>query len=195
MENDFDKTLSVLSLIGKLFNKHQIVWAIGGSILLHHYQLADRVGDIDIFIRKEDFFKAEAILLTLGEKKPLTKNDTYLTEYFSEFKVKQIDIDLMANFKIRHSMGIYTHMFNPSSIKNFFTIDDIHIPLMLLEDWYIIYQLIPNRDERVLSIERYFEINGIQHISVLDQVLTMSLPADIIFRISKMINKATKGIT
>lgn len=51
----------------------------------------------------------------------------------------------MSGFVVNHNTGIYNYIFDYDSITEFKVINGISIPLTSLEDWYVMYQLIPNR--------------------------------------------------
>ena len=46
-------------------------------------------------------------------------------------------------------MELFKYTFDQSSISEIKIINGVNIPLTSLEDWYVIYQLIPNREIKV----------------------------------------------
>ncbi|NLA54057.1 MAG: hypothetical protein GX858_06895 [Clostridiales bacterium] len=48
-----------------------------------------------------------------------------------------------------------------------------------MEDWYVIYQLIPGREAKVKLIEDYLKSNKISHPNLLQTALEGNLPAGI----------------
>ena len=138
-----------LSYISEKLNTDGVVWAVGASILLQHYGLIEgNPNDIDILVDLKDIEKVDKILKSIGEKKIRDKSETYSTKYFYEYVVRGIDIDVMAGLTINFNNGIFEYKFDATSISEFKKINGVNIPLSSLEDWYVIYQLIPNRRQK-----------------------------------------------
>lgn len=62
------------------------------------------------------------------------------------------------------------------------------IPLTSLEDWYVIYQLIPNRSAKVSLIEGYLRSNGIKRADLLRRMLAQKLPPEVKENIAGMLD-------
>ncbi|WP_297438176.1 hypothetical protein [uncultured Clostridium sp.] len=174
---------NTLSYIGQIFNDSNIVWGVGASILLNQFGLADSPNDIDIHVHIKDIHKVDEILKSIGTKKKQEKTDSYSTKYFYEYIVNGIDIDVMARLAINHINGVFEYIFDENSISQFISIDKISIPFTSLEDWFVLYQLIPNRDAKVKIIEDYLLLNGIKKLFLLERSLVGNLPLTIIERI------------
>ncbi|MGV8984445.1 hypothetical protein [Clostridium sp.] len=67
-------------------------------------------------------------------------------------------------------------MFDQSSISEIKIINGVNIPLTSLEDWYVIYQLIPKREIKVAMIENYLLLNGVKMPTLLERALRGDLP-------------------
>ncbi|WP_024615295.1 nucleotidyltransferase family protein [Clostridium sp. Ade.TY] len=178
---------SLLSDIGKKFNKEGILWAVGASIVLNYYNLIENPNDIDILVSLKDIEKADNILKEMGIKKEYKKTEDYSTEYFYEYVIENIDIDVMSGFKINHKDGVFEYIFDEKSIDNVMQINGENIPLTSLEDWYVIYQLIEGREYKVQKIEKYLNDNGIKNNELLKRSLNGILPNKVKERISKLI--------
>ena len=168
-----------LSYIGEALNDNGITWAVGASILLNHYKLIDKPNDIDILIDLNDIEKADKILKSMGEKKPWDKTANYSTEYFYEYVVNGVDVDVMSGLTINYDKVIFKYIFDKSSITEFKKINGIDIPLTSLEDWYVLYQLIPGRDIKVKMIEDYLLLKGVKNSDLLERSLKGDLPKQI----------------
>ena len=177
-----------LSYIGEKLNDSNIVWAVGASMLLNQFELIDKPNDIDIFIDIKDIERADEILKSIGEKKKWEKTTTYSTKYFYEYIIDNIDVDVMAGFAVNHSEGVYDFVFDTKSISKVETINEIDIPFSSLEDWYVIYQLIPNREFKVNLIERYLTLNGIENPDLFKRALRGNLPLEIRSKIENVLN-------
>ncbi len=176
-----------LSYIGEKLNKENILWGVGASILLNHYDLVNNPKDIDILVALKDIHKADEILKSLGHKKVRELNDSYSTEYFNEYVINGIDIDVMSGLTLNHEEGKYTQIFDRASIVDKMDVDDVKIPLTSLEDWYIIYQLIPGREHKVSLIENYLLQNGVKNPILLQRALKCALPLMVKYRSEKLL--------
>lgn len=178
---------NTLSYIGKNLNDANVVWGVGGSLLLNKFGLIDKPNDIDIFISTDDIEKADEILRTIGEKKKWEKTSTYSTKYFYEYVINGFDVDVMSGFAINHNDGIFRYIFDINSISELKMINDVNIPFTSLEDWYVIYQLIPKRKCKVEMIEKYILSNGIKNNFLLQRSLEGCLPADVRVKINALL--------
>jgi len=177
------KINKVLAYIGNELNTADITWGVGASVLLRQYDLIDEAHDIDLIIALEDIDQADAILKTLGRKKEWEKSDHYSTQHFYEYTIEGVDVDVMSGLALNHEDGTYNFLFDKTSIAQYHIVDDISIPFMSLEDWYVIYQLIPQREEKVSIIEAYLKQYGTSHRKLLARALDHdSLPFAVVNR-------------
>jgi hypothetical protein len=93
----------------------------------------------------------------------------------------------MAGLTVNHSEGVYNHLFNKDSITMHKVVDGIEIPYSSLEEWYVIYQLLPGREGKVQLIEDYFIKHGIGNPNLLKRVLKGQLPREVIERTKKIL--------
>lgn len=180
--------LDTLSYIGSKLNEENIAWAVGASILLNHYGLVDKPNDIDIMVHIKDIEKADKVLTSLGKRKIQEKVSTYDTEYFYEYVVNGIDVDVMAGMIINHEEGAYEYKFDSEAIADKKIINAIEIPLTSLEDWYVLYQVIPNREIKVKLIEEYLLQNKTKNPELLIRALEGNLPNKVRNRIIQFMN-------
>ena len=180
---------NTLSYIGKKFNEERIVWGVGASILLNHYGLIDKPNDIDILVDLKDIEKADKVLKSIGEKIVLEKTDIYSTKFFYEYLVNGFEVDVMAGLSINYDNGIFKYIFDQSSISEIKIINGVNIPLTSLEDWYVIYQLIPNREIKVSMIENYLLSNGIKKPNLLERALRGHLSNEVRDNIQRLLNE------
>ncbi len=145
--------------IGKKLNDHNINWAIGGSLLLNHFNLRDFVNDIDIIVSIDDNPIANEVVkkMATAEKNRISK--IFVSDCFNEYIIDGISVDVISNFKIKNESGIYEYDFSKDAIGKIVTINKTAIPLTRLSDWYVIYNLIPNSEEKLSALEKYFQKN------------------------------------
>jgi len=180
---------SVLTNVAKALNASDILWSVGASVLLYKYGLVDNPTDIDIIVSDQDIQQADQILSGLGVKQEESKSDIYLTDYFYEYSIDNVNIDAMSGFKIKLKEGVFDYKFDNLSVSNHFIIDGISIPLSSLEDWYILYQMMPDKEAKVNTVENYLKRNGIQHPELIFRLINNpSLPSYIKERVKSLIS-------
>lgn len=109
---------NTLSYLGEKFNKSNIIWAVGASILLNQFGLIENPKDIDIFVDIKDIDRVDEILNSIGKKKQWEKTGIYSTKYFYEYMVDGIDVDVMSRFAVK--LIIVVGYLNMSLIINLF---------------------------------------------------------------------------
>lgn len=157
-------------------NNREITWGIAGSLLLYFHNIVNNPNDIDIIVAEDDAVQINKVISTLGEEKKGVPLKTLSNKFFSKYCVDYVDIDIMGGFAIQHAKGIYKLPFNEESIVEHNRINGIDIPLCSLEDWFVLYLLIPNREDKVTMIEEYFNANGIDHPIILEKAIQQRLP-------------------
>ena len=63
--NDLQKKMNVLQKIAAEFNKDNLLWAIGASLLLYFKGVAEVFHDIDIMVDEKDVERCKNILLNM----------------------------------------------------------------------------------------------------------------------------------
>jgi len=177
----------VLAIIGKEFNDEQILWGVGGSIMLNYYGLAENPRDIDLVIALADVERADTILSKLGRKQDRMPDSLYETEHFLEYVIQGVDVDIMAGLNIIHEAGIYSFEFDAQSVTKKMTISEVEIPLTSLEDWYVIYQLLGNREAKVERIETHLLSSRLVDKDLLERALTGNLPKYVKSRVETLL--------
>lgn len=160
-----------LITIAEALNTSNIHWGVGASVLLSLYSLTKVPNDIDIIVAKKDLEKADYILSQRGSKTIREKTTIYKTDFFYEYLIDGVEIDLMSGFKIKTTNGVFEYLFDEQSTPSSILIEGTKIPLMTLEDWFVLYQLIPNKENKVTLIQSYFKTNKIEHLSLFDRML------------------------
>jgi len=165
-----------LSAIGTKLNENNIIWGVGASILMYQHGLLSNPHDINLIVDINDIEKADKILKRMGERKTYYKDTNYSTKYFYEYVINNIDVDVMAGLAINHNSGIFEYNFDCNSVSEFIEINDVSIPFTSLEDWYVIYQLIPGRESKVKMIEDYLLQSRLHNPDLLKRLLQENLP-------------------
>ncbi|MBM7660837.1 hypothetical protein JOC85_001609 [Bacillus mesophilus] len=179
--------LKTLSQIGEKLSDKGITWGVGGSLLLNFYNIIDQPNDIDILVDEEDAAELNKIMLSLGHPKEAVTSYPFCTVNFSKYRLNDIDLDVMAGFSIQHAEGIYKITLKGKSIVGYKRIKGVSIPLCSLEDWYILYWLIPDKQEKALHIEKYFKTNGVKYPQLLEEALKQNLPMEVKNRVKSLL--------
>ncbi|MEG1050263.1 MAG: hypothetical protein RSE24_06950, partial [Oscillospiraceae bacterium] len=102
-------------------------------------------------------------LSCLGQLAPKNPNVAYATEHFYEYTVDGVEVDVMAGFTIRTPMGDYLYDFDKEAVWGHHTMAGAKIPLCFVEDWYLLYSLMPNRKAKTDMIEEHFRTAGVEN--------------------------------
>jgi len=170
--------LDVLARIAGELNESGITWAVGASMLLHQYALADHPNDIDIIVRAEHAEEASRVLRAMGEGLPAAQSPLFDTRLFRKFRIGGVGVDLMAGFRIRHPEGVYEYAFGDSSVSERRTIGGEVVAFAALEDWFVLYQLMPEKAEKAARIETYLLKHSVR-VDHLERALSGCLPASV----------------
>lgn len=94
-----EEKLKVLSKIAESFNKANIHWAVGGSLLLYLKGYTDHFNDIDLLIYNDDAGRAKELMTELGQMRTLDRN-CYRAEHFYIFDVDEVEVDIMGDYYV-----------------------------------------------------------------------------------------------
>jgi hypothetical protein len=150
---DIKGKIQVLTDIARQFNKEKIIWAVGASAMLFFRKIVGEFNDLDLMVKEEDVLKVKNILLKMGTLKE-SESGNYATEYFYEFIIDGIDVDVMAGFKIVKDDIIYNCSLKKEDITESVVINRVCIPLDSLENWLYYYKLM-GRHQKVEMIEKH----------------------------------------
>ena len=85
--------------------------------------------------------------------------------------------------------GLFQFPFDELSISEFININGVMLPFTALEDWYVLYQLIPNRQVKVQMIEEYLKNHGVKKPLLLKRILETELPEEVRGKIENLLGK------
>ncbi|GGP12217.1 hypothetical protein [Oceanobacillus neutriphilus] len=171
--------LHALAKTADILNEKNIVWGLGGSLMLHMHGMIDSPNDIDLLVSEIHAPLAEKVLDNLGERKEAVHSPPFKTAFFAKYRVKNTPVDLMGGYSIIHEEGTYKLAFEKNNIVDSTSFNGKTIYLSSLEDWYVLYSLMPNRKEKVELIEQHFKENGIAHPDLLLKALKQPLPGEV----------------
>lgn len=61
------------------------------------------------------------------------------------------------------------------------------IPLTSLEDWFVLYSIMPGREDKIVLLEEYFDLYGITNPDLLLNALKRKIPERIKNRIDQLL--------
>jgi hypothetical protein len=175
--------LDTLVLVARTLNHADALWGVGASTLLYYHGLVSEPHDIDILTSEADIEVVAATLRELGIEKLSEPGELYSTSRFLEYVINGTDVDVMAGLAIKHADGTYVLPFDRRSITAKRTEDGVTVPLMSLEDWYVVYQLIPGREAKVKLIEDHILTSQRTDLELLDRELDLELPLHVRTRV------------
>ena len=136
-----------------MLNGSQVLWAVGGSMLLYLKGKTDVFHDIDLMVGEGDIEKVKSLLSSIGKLAPENPDLHYKTRHFLEFNIDGIDIDVMAGFVIISNGKDYDCSLLPEQVTEHTLLNGEMIPLQSLRDWRKYYELM-GRTSKVEMIDQ-----------------------------------------
>jgi hypothetical protein len=168
-------------------NEAQLMYAIGGSMMLKLRLFDVAPNDYDIMVSEADYHDVVAIFQRVAKQESKPSSFSFKTKYFTSFILEDITIDIMADFAYEHSEGIYHAIFDSESITDWILMEELQIPIMSLEEWYVLYNVM-HRYEKIELIETYWKLNNLMNPQLLNRQLGQNLPFSIVCKIDKYLN-------
>lgn len=150
MEKTIQEKLSVLSSIAEKLNSAHIVWAVGASALLYFHALVPDFHDLDIMVDSRDALRAKELLQSMGSLQPSLREARYQTQYFFEFLIGGVEVDLMGGFAILRDGVVHDCGLDLSQITGSTQINGQRIPLHSLQVWRGYYSLMGRAEKAAL---------------------------------------------
>lgn len=178
-----------LLTLTKLLNSNQINWALGGSTLLKLRGIDIMAHDIDIMIHESDFEKGCRLLADLYDECEVKESTIFKTKYYRKFNLNGIEIDCMCGMSVIISDTLFEYPFDYKEYNILYK--ETSIPLCYIEDWYVLYHVMPNRESKVKVIEEYFTKNSINKDRI-NYLFGLNIPKEIKQLMESFIEKHIK---
>jgi len=136
---------NTIERIGTVLNEAGIHWAIGGSVLLQVSGFAVEPNDLDVIFEKKDADRAVRLLESLGAKRASDPSYHYQSYSFTEMMVGGVEVDLMAGLTVIKDRVHYVYPFDRSTPVDMRVVGTVTVPFMTLEDWLVLYDLMPGK--------------------------------------------------
>lgn len=168
--------LKTLSRVGKALQAENILFGAGGSAMLYRNGLAEDFNDIDLVVSLEDADKADAVLTSLGTRSEEKSCGVFETAVFRSYEADGVGIDMMAGLAIRHDEGVYRYDFRNDSICDTWPVYGAMLPFCALEDWCVLYHLMPGKESKAERIREQLKSHGASHPQLLSRMLAGGVP-------------------
>jgi len=163
----------------KLLDEQQINYAVGGSFLLMLHDLTDDFYDVDVLLDSRDYHKAFSIFRKYPNRIIPKTNPLYQTHTLVKVDYHHVQLDLIFDFKISKEQFDYRYPMIQAKGLELLTYHGYDFNCALLEEWYLIYQLI-EREEKVKMLENHFKKNMKDSLDYLKEMYALrNLPVDI----------------
>jgi hypothetical protein len=179
--------MAALTFLSDRMNGMNATWGVGGSLLLYFYGLVQEPNDIDLLVAEPDMEKLHRVFQELGEYQPFVPKSPFCTKKYCNYTILGANVDVMAGYSIEHDSGIYLLDFDSPSVTRTVRLGDSNVPLSALEDWYVLYQLIPGKQYKAEWIAAYFQQHGIPSPFLLENALNRPLPQQVKQRIENLL--------
>lgn len=176
---------SALQKIARELNQGGITWGIGGSLLLYINGLSDQFEDIDLIVQDKDALAAQRLLIKHGPMQPKNPDERFRTRGFFEFIIDEVDIDLMSVLAIMNGEEETVIPFTEDDIERLEPFGVEQLPLMYLEDWYVIYLLI-GRETKINLLEEHFKQGKVNQARI-QHLLQEKLPDSVRERLTNWV--------
>lgn len=154
-----DTRLATLARAARALNAARVSWAVGASALLYLRGVTDTFHDFDLQLAQGEAQAADESLLSLGAQAapPLPPSPAYATQHFAEYQLDGVDFDLLCGFAVRRGGMVYPCPFDSSGVAGTLSVLGTRVPLAALEDWFVIYLLMPGRAAKADLIARHLK--------------------------------------
>ncbi|NEN87226.1 hypothetical protein [Paenibacillus elgii] len=175
--------------IAEILNSNAVDWGLGGSSMLWFHGLVDRPNDIDLLVAEHDALRAHELLSQLGTYEALQPKEPFCTKYFAHYTILGTEVDVMGLLSIRHAESVYRLDWHADTNTQVEPLEGVSIPLTPLEDWFVLYLLMPGRGGKADLIEGHLKRQGIRR-DRLEAALQQPLPAEVRARVLAAMTEA-----
>jgi hypothetical protein len=155
--------IQTIEQVGKALNEAGVRWAVGGSVLLQANGFPVEPNDLDVIFEKNDAEKAVRLLESVGARRASDPSYHYQSYSFTELMVGSVEVDLMAGLTVIKDRVHYEYPFDASTPLDLRVVGSVTVPFMTLEDWLVLYDLMPGKAWKAQLISDHFRKNGSLH--------------------------------
>lgn len=185
---------NVLCRIAASFDEQSIIWALGGPMLLCNEGILEECDIIDILLMPQDIKKADALLSSLGEKHPRVPAPAYVSQFFHTYTIDGVFVNLVSGMTLHYKGFLFRYPFDKSAIVSMQPMQGLYIPCTAPEDWWVLYQMMPDRADRYAAVDKYLSSRGLRYPERFDKLRRQPLPPAILAGIYRLSSLAPKQI-
>lgn len=171
---------TILEMVAQLLDDKQILWAVGGTTLLRLYGITKESNHITILISSKDIKMVDRLLSSVGQKHPRELSPSYASRYYCRYTVQNQEVQVISGMALHYKGFLFTYPFARQSICQMCRLRNVALPMMAIEDWYVLYQMMPGRETAVENIEHYFATHGLQNPDRFESMRRYPLPPAVI---------------
>ena len=183
------KMYEALEVIGRTFDRKNILWAVGNSLMLNNHGIVEHPNDVDLFISEKDWVEANKILKKLAPKDEYVSSAIFASRHFSEYTIKDVDFDMISGFRIKHKNGFFEMPFDKKSIAEVKQFNGVKIPFSFLEDALVAYQLMGREAKGELIKEHLEKMKWPLNKEILFRAISGNVPGEVKRRTLELIKK------
>lgn len=153
--------LVALAKVASALKQADVVWAVGASALLYLEGVVTAYHDFDLLITPEHLDKAVSAFHSLKAEIRFhtVPSATFASDHFGEASVDGVDFDILCGFAIRRKEAVYRYPFSQDRVSHTVEVFGESVPLSPLEDWFVLYLLMPGRGKMATALARYLRTN------------------------------------
>ncbi|WP_175074406.1 hypothetical protein [Terribacillus sp. AE2B 122] len=157
-----------------LLEANEIEYAVGGSLLLYLKGLSVSPNDVDILVEPWQFAIAKEVLQNRAVKsEDKLAQGRFKTKSCTTFTMSDgVQVDLMTGFAVSYANSVFEMPF--SAVREQTRAGAL--PLASMEAWYIMYWLLPGKEDKRSIMEHYFRSCGLKDRHYLQQAFELELP-------------------
>ncbi len=168
--------LKTLQKVGRALKASGVRFCVGGSAMLYRNGLVEQFNDIDLLVESSDAYKAETVLLSIGQSEEAKSSTAFVTDIFRSFLVDGIGVDMMAGLKIRSGGQVYSHQLTEGSYADRWPVWGEVLPFSALEEWCVLYHLMPGKAHKAELIKAHLKSSGQCNLDFLASVMGNGVP-------------------
>ena len=183
----------VLCDVAARLSEAGVIWALGSSMLLCKNGIIPESSDIDLILVPKDAPKADAILSSMGQKHPRVPTPNYVTQFFHKYDVSGVSVTLIAGMTLHYKGFLYRYLFDRDAIVSMQPLGGVYLPCTALEDWWVLYQMMPDRADRFAALDKYVSSHGIRYPERFSKLRRQPLPPAITAGIMRLVSLAPRA--
>ena len=158
---DADQALSALGKIAHALNNEKIVWGVGGTALLFLQGLLPVPERLELLAEPAGFPSAVKALGKLGvvETRPGGPHGALSATHHYTCTLGGASVSLFADMAVQRKEAAFRYPFAADRITGYIRLGDTAVPVTPLEDWYVLYLLLPGRARLAVQISRCLRAN------------------------------------